>query len=245
MLRALRTIVDWGWSPILITAVAVAGYIYQWPIEMVAPLLGVILVIGLVVVVIRTRERQLELSSLRLRQLAGYFNRRFMGNAPLSIFAIIDSLFSVDNSQLRDWARACDMSQRIFNTWCNSFIGRLENDTRSGKFSIYLHTYLNELWSINGHYYEFVEQFFEIAQKIGIPPETVEQYNRFVVEYNTFVESFRDCIAELKKTARTEIEPPSVGLAKELTEVKPLQATQESGVRPPKPAPKDSLGYYR
>ncbi len=242
MLRALRTIVDWGWSAILITALAVVGYIYQWPVEAVVPLLVIILVIGLVVAVIRTRERQLELSSLKLRQLAGYFNRRFMGSSPLSIFTIIDSLFSIENPQLWDWARGCAMSQRIFNTWCNSFIDRVEGDTRTGRFTVYLRTYLNELWLINGHYYEFIEQFFEIAEKVEIPPETVEQYNRFVVEYNTYVQNFRDSIAELKKAARAEIEPPTVKLAKELSGVKPAQPSREAKVKPAQPD--DHRGYY-
>ncbi|MFC2016660.1 hypothetical protein ACFLUF_02990 [Chloroflexota bacterium] len=181
---------------------------------------------------ISARERQMELSALRLRQLAGYFNRRFTGNSSLSIFAIIDSLFSIDNPQLWDWARACDMSQRIFNTWCNSFIDRVESDTRTGRFSIYLRTYLDELWLLNNHYYEFIEQFGEIAERIEIPPETIDQYNRFAVEYNSFVQNFRDGIAELKKTAKTEIEPPSVKLARELSRVKPLQAPRDEEEKP-------------
>jgi len=238
----LRTIINWGWSPVLITALAVLGFIYEWPIELVAPLLGVILVIGLVVAVIGARERQLELSSLRLKQLAGYFNRRFTGNSSLSIFAIIDSLFKVDNSQLWDWARACDMSARIFNTWCNSFISRLESDIRTRGFSAYLRTFLNELWLINSHYYEFVEQFYEIAEKVEIPPETIDQYNRFVMEYNSFAQNFMDSIAELKKVAKTEIEPPSVKFARELSRVKPLQATKEGEAKPSK-ATRDK-GYY-
>ncbi len=225
----LRTIISWGWSPILITALAVVGYIYEWPIEVLAPVLGIILVIGLVAAVIGAREKKLELALQRLRQLAGYFTRRFTGNSSLSIFAIIDSLFNVDNPQLWDWARACDKSQRIFNTWCDSFIGRVESDIRTRSFSLYLRTYLNELWLVNNHYYEFVEQFYEIAEKIEIPPETIDQYNRFVMEYNAFVQNLRDNIAELKKVAKTEIEPPSVKLAKELSVVKSFQATDDEG----------------
>ena len=239
----LRTIVNWGWSPILITVLAVVGSIYKWPIGVVAPASGIILVIGLVVAVVRARESQLELSSLRLRQLAGYFNRRFMGSSSLSIFAIIDSLFNIDNPQLWDWARACDMSKRIFSTWCNSFIGRLESDTRTGRFSIYLRTFLDELWLANNHYYEFIEQFYEIAQKVEIPSVTIDQYNRFVVEYNTFVQNFRENITELKEVARTEIEAPSVKLAEELSGVKPPQATQEGEAKPSPPT--DHKGYYR
>ena len=229
ILRILRAIVEWGWSPILITVLALAGYINEWPVQLVAILLVVILVIGLVVAVIRARERQQELSALRLRQLAGYFNRRFTGTSALSIFAIIDSLFNIENPQLWDWARACDMCQRIFDTWCNSFVDRLETETRTGRFNIYLRTYLNELWLLNGHYYEFIEQFYDIAQKVEIPPETTDQYNRFAVEYNSFAENFRQSIAELKKVAKTEIEPPSVKLARESYGVKPLQASQEGG----------------
>ena len=212
----LKTVVNRGWYPALITALAVLGYIYEWPIEYVAPALIVILGIGLVVTVIRARERQLEHSSIRLRQQAEYFNRRFMGDSSLSIFLIIDSVFNIDNPKLWDWARACDMSQRIFNTWCNSFIGRVESDIGIRQFADYLRTYLNELWSITSHYYDFVEQFYEVAEKVEIPQETVAQYNKFVMEYNAFAQNFRDIITELRIIARTEIEPPSVKLAKEL-----------------------------
>ena len=180
----LRTIINWGWSPILVTALSVIGLIYEWPVSVVAPALGVILAIGLVTAVIGAKERQVALLSLRFRQLAGYFNRRFAGNSSLSIFVIIDSLFNIDNPKLWEWARASDMSQRVFNNWCNSFIDRLEGDTRTGRFSIYLRTYVSELWLINTNYYEFVEQFYDIAQKVEIPPATIGQYNRFVVEYS-------------------------------------------------------------
>ncbi len=216
----LRTIINWGWCPILITAVAVVGFIREWEVWAVAPILIIILVIGLVVAVIGARERQLELSSQRLRQLAGYFNRRFMASSSLSIFAIIDSLFNIDNPKLWDWARACDISQRIFNTWCSSFISRVESDIRTRRFDVYLRTYLNELWLVNSHYFEFIEQFYEVAVKVEIPHETIDQYNRFVMEYNAFVQDFRDNISELKKVAKTEIEPPSVKLARELSAVK-------------------------
>jgi len=219
-MNILRTIVSWGWAPILITALAVVGFIYEWAVWVIAPVLIIILIIGLVVAVVRARGKELELSLQRLRQLTGYFNRRFTGNSSLSIFAIINSLFKVDNPALWDWARACDMAQRIFNTWCNSFIDRVESDIRTQRFSVYLRTYLNELWLVNAHYYEFVEQFYEVAERIEVPRETVDQYNRFMVEYNAFVQDFRDNIAELRKIARTQIEPPGVKFAKELSVVK-------------------------
>ena len=231
----LRTVVSWGWSPILITALAVVGYIYEWPIEVLAPVLIIILVIGLVVVATGAREKEVEHLSRKIKQLAGYFNRRFMGNSSLSIFAIIESLFNIDNPKLWDWARACDMSRRVFNTWCDSFISRVESDIRARRFDVYWRTYLNELWLINNHYYEFVEQFYEVAEKIEIPRETIDQYNRFVVEYNAFAQNFRDSISELKKFARTEIEPPSVKLAKELPGPKTPQATQEGEEKPSQP----------
>ena len=52
-----------------------------------------------------------------------------------------------------------------------------------------------------------------------IPRETIDQYNRFVVEYNAFAQDFRDTISQLKRVARTEIEPPIVRFAKELSVV--------------------------
>ena len=225
-MNVLKTMVYRGWALILITAVAVIGYLYEWPIEALATALGIILVTGLVTALVGAREKELERSSHRLRQLAGYFSRRFMGDSSLSIFAIIDSLFKMDDPKLWDWARACDMSQRIFNTWCSSFTSRLEADTRTDRFVVYLRSYLTELWLMTSLYHEFIEQFYEIAEKVAMPQETLEQYHKFVVEYNTFVEQFRDSISEMKKVARTEIEPPSVKLAYELSGV-PL--TKESG----------------
>ena len=216
----LRTVIYYGWAPILITALAIIGYIYEWPIEAIATILGIILVIGLAIVAVGAREKELERSSQKLKELAGYFNRRFMGESSLSIFAIINSLFKTDNAKLWDWARACDMSQRVFNTWCSGFTGRLEVDTKTGRLGIYLRSYLNELWLMTDLYHEFIEQFYEIAEKVELPPETLEQYDKFVVEYNTFIGQFRDLIGELKKVARTEIEPPSIKQACELSGMK-------------------------
>jgi len=216
----LRTIVKWGWSPILIVVLALVGYVYEWPIWALAAILVIILIAGLVVAVTGAEEKGLEHASLRLRQLAGHFNRRFMGDSSLSIFVVIRSLFSIDNVKVWAWARECEMSLRIFNTWCDSFGNRLESDIRTGRFNEYLRTYLNELWLINSHYYEFIEQFCEVAENAEIPRETLDLYNRFVMEYNAFVQDFRDNISELRKVAKTEIEPPSVKFAKELSVVK-------------------------
>jgi hypothetical protein len=215
----LKILVNRGWYPALITALALVGYFLGWPIEAIAPALIVILGIGLLVTVIKARERQLEASSVKLRQLAEYFNRRFMGDSSLSIFVIIDTLFNIDNPKLWDWARSCDMSQRIFNSWCSSFISRMESDIGIRRFADYLYTYLNELWLITSRYFDFVEQFYEVAEKVEIPPETIDHYNKFVMEYNAFAQNFRDNITELRNVARTEIEPPSVKLARELVKV--------------------------
>ena len=215
----LRATTKWGWSPLLITALAITGSILEWEIWVVALVLGVILVAGLAEVARDAKNRELKLSFLRLRHLAGYFNRRFMGNSSLSIFAIIDSLFNIDNPKLWDWARGCEISQRIFSSWCNSFINRVESDIGNGRFDVHLHTYLNEMWLVNSHYYELIEQFHELAEKFEIPPETIDLYNRFVVEYNAFVQDFRDNISQLKGVAETAIEPPSVKFAQELSVV--------------------------
>jgi len=218
---ALRAIMKWGWCPIVITALALVSHIYQWPFEALAPILIVILVIGLVLAVFGARERELERASLRLKQLAGYFNRQFLGDSALSIFVIIDSFFNIDDPKLWDWARSCDMSRRVFNTWCDSFTNRLETDIRTRKYNIFLHTYLNELWQLNSHYYAFVEDFHKVAESVELPQYIIDQYNeRFVVEYNAFAQNFQDTISDLRKAARTEIEPPSVKLAKTISGIK-------------------------
>jgi len=215
----LRIIVNRGWYPALITVLAVLGVLYGWPVEWVAPALIFILALGLVVTVIRARERQLERAVFKLRQLAEYFHRRFMGDSTLSIFVIIDSLFNIENPSLWDWARACDMSRRIFNGWCNSFTNRMESDIGVTKLADYLSTYLDELWLITSQYFDFVEQFYEIAAKVEVPQETIDQYHKFVMEYNAFAQDFREHITELKSIARTGIEPPSVKLAQEVVKI--------------------------
>jgi hypothetical protein len=211
-----RNMASWLWWPIVITVIALVGVVNQWPISALAPILIAILVSGLVVAVTSSKRQRLELSLSRLRQMAGYFTRRFMGDSSLSIFAIIDTLFTVENPKLWDWARACDMAKRVFNTWCDSFINRIESDVRSGRPQAYLYIYLNELWLVNNHYYEFIEQFCEIAGKVELPQETRDQYGRMVMEYNAFAQEFRDTISDLRKITRTEIEPPSIRFAQEI-----------------------------
>jgi len=236
-----RKIVSWGWSPFLITALAVIGAIFEWPVEVVGPVLVVILIIGLVVVATAAREKRLEQLALRLNEQGGHFHRRFMGDSSLSIFVIIRTLLTTDNARVWAWARECEVAQRIFNTWSSSFATRLESDIRGQCFKTYLRTSLNELWLLNTHYYEFVEQFAEVAEKTELPPETMDLYNRFVVEYNAFIQDFRDSIAELREFARTEIEPPSVNFAKELRG-KPVPPEPKREERKP-PPPRHGGGF--
>ena len=212
----LKNILRWGWYPTIITALAVVGLIYSWPLEIMIPALVLILGIGLVMTLIGARKRQLELASLKVRQLSDYFYRRFMGSSSLSIFVIINTLFTMDTPKLWEWARACDMSQRVFNSWVSGFANRVVDEATGNKLAKYLGNHLNELWAITSHYYEFVEQFYEIAQQYEIPKETMDQYNKFVMEYNAFVQDLRTNIGELREVVKTGIDPPSVKLAKEL-----------------------------
>ena len=215
------TIIRWGWCPTLITVLAIIGRYYEWPLWLLAAVLVVILIIGLTVAITVARERAVERASIRLKQLAGYFNRRFTGDSAVSIFVIIRSLLTSDNARVWGWARETEVAQRIFNTWCDSFTDRVESDIRTRRFILYLRTYQSELWLINSHYYEFMEQFCEVAQSMPLPPELIDQYNRLAEEYNAFIQNFRDNIAELRRVARTEIEPPSVKFAKALPGTKP------------------------
>jgi hypothetical protein len=229
-----RKLLSWGWSPCLITVLAVVGAIFEWPIEILGPLLVIILVIGLAMVASGVREKRLEQLALRLNELGGHFNRRFMGDSSLSIFVVVRTLLTTDNARVWAWARECEVAQRVFNTWASSFATRLESDIRGRRFRVYLRTSLNELWLLNSHYYEFVEQFTEVAEKLELPPETMELYNRFTVEYNAFIQDFRDSIAELREFARTELEPPSVNFAREVRgKPLPVEPKREEGKPPP------------
>jgi hypothetical protein len=210
-----RNVISRGWFPLLVTAVAAAGIYYDVSINIVVPVLAGLLCVGLAALIINTRKGQLELLSMKLTQLAEYFNRRFMGHASFTIFTVIEGLFGVENKTIWEWARACDMSKRIFDSWSDSFTSRVESDLRARRFANFLQTHLNELWSLNNHYYEFVEQFHQITAKYEVPPNVVEDYRKFVLEYNGFVERFREAITELRKVARTHLEAPGVKLAPE------------------------------
>ncbi|GAG70720.1 unnamed protein product [marine sediment metagenome] len=199
----LRAIVNRGWCPILITALAIIAVIYEWPITVVAPIAGIILVVGLVVTAIGAREKELAHASLRLKELAGYFNRRFMGSSSLSIFAIIDGLYNIEDPRLWTWVQACDLSQRIFNTWCSSFVSRLESDIRTRKFGVYIRTYLNELWLINSHYFELIEQFGEVAQKAEMVKGKAEEVKEKAAEV---VEKVKETATEARKKAEAKFE---------------------------------------
>ncbi len=231
----LSTMLGWGWCPILITVLAIFGLYYDWELWLLAAVLVPILIIGLVVAVTTAKERAIERASMRLKQLSGYFNRRFTGDSSLSIFVIIRSLLTSDNARVWGWARETEVAQRIFNTWCDSFTDRVESDIRARRFLVYLRTYQSELWLINSHYFEFIEQFCEVAQTMPLPAELIDQYNRLAEEYNAFIQNFRDNIAELRRVARTEIEPPSVKFAKVL----PAKGAvpEEETKKPPPPPP--------
>ena len=42
-----RKLFSWGWSPFLITVLAVVGAAFEWPVVVMAPVLVIILAIGL------------------------------------------------------------------------------------------------------------------------------------------------------------------------------------------------------
>ncbi|NLE07882.1 MAG: hypothetical protein GX631_01340 [Dehalococcoidales bacterium] len=227
LFKMFKTVLVWGWSPVIIATIALVGFYYGWEFWMLATFLGVILLAGLIFIIIRESDKELEAIVMRLRQQAGYFSRRFTGTSSLSIFAIIDTLFNLEDPQLWDWARSCDMCARLLDTWFDSFIHRIEGDAGSGRFSVYIRVYLNELWILNNHYYEFAEQFYEIAEKIDLPPATRDHYNRFAAEYNTFVQNFRDTISELRAISATNIEPPSVKMAEMLAGGAPVKSRRD------------------
>ncbi len=216
-MNTLRVVIARSWAAVLIAGLAVAGYYFEWPLEAFIAGIASILVVWLALSAITVREKILDESAESLKEMAGYFYRRFMGESSLSIFAIIDSLFKLEDSRLWEWARSCDYAQRVFNTWCDSFNTRLETDVRTRRYSVYLRVSVKELWLMVNLYQEYIEQFAEIASRMEMPPETLDQYQRFSVEYNTFTGQFRELLASLRKVARIEIEPPSVKMAPDIS----------------------------
>ncbi|MBN1162767.1 hypothetical protein JXA34_03425, partial [Patescibacteria group bacterium] len=91
------------------------------------------------------------------------------------------------------------------------------------------------------HYQEYIEQFYEVAEKVDIHQETRDQYNKFMLEYNPFVQRLREYIGNLRKDNKTEIEPPSVKLAKEL----PVKTTPQPEVKKTQEIPRhdENKGY--
>ncbi|MDD4635433.1 MAG: hypothetical protein WC231_06155 [Dehalococcoidales bacterium] len=219
-MNAIKAVITRGWAAILIAALAMAGYFLDWPIEAFIASIASVLIIFIALLAVGAREKMLDESAESLKELSGYFYRRFMGESSLSIFAIINSLYRTDNTKLWEWARSCDNAQRVFNTWCDSFNTRQETDHRTRRYSAYLRVSAKELWIMVNMYQEYIEQFAEIANRMDVPIESLEQYQKFGVEYNTFVHQFRDLIAALRRVARIEIEPPSIKLAPEISRIK-------------------------
>ena len=207
-----------GWYPAVITIVAILSLIFYdvIPYAVSIPVLVVMLSIGGIIVYINGRKNQLEMQSMRLSQLATHFNRRFMGNSQLSIFEVINGLFGLENEQVWEWARGCEMTRRVFDSWAENFAARVENDLRSRRHIVFLQTHINELWALNNHYHEFTEQFVEIVNRFDVPKDVLDQFNKFTEEYNVFVQNFREAINELKTIAHTQLEAPSVKTVKEL-----------------------------
>ena len=60
---AFRAIGEKGWCPILITALAIVGCIFEWPVMVLVPVIAIILVVGLVLFALGAREKELEQAS--------------------------------------------------------------------------------------------------------------------------------------------------------------------------------------
>jgi hypothetical protein len=57
------------WVPIVIAAVAILGYLYYWPFEMLVSVLSVLVLIGIFMAVSYDRQRNLEHSLVILKEL--------------------------------------------------------------------------------------------------------------------------------------------------------------------------------
>ncbi|MCL2474935.1 MAG: hypothetical protein FWF37_02230 [Chloroflexi bacterium] len=200
----------WLWSPILMLLIGVVGNLAEWENWLTLGLMSAVMLIGIAVAIITAQERANEKISDRIRQVSGYFTRRFGGESSYSVFAIIRELFRTKDPELWEYAHACEQTERVYNTWCENYISRIETDSATGRFAIYIRRYLQELWMLNSLYHEYIEQLRDIAEKVELPTEMIEQYNRFSAEYNSFTNSFRELINLAVKSGKTELDANSV-----------------------------------
>jgi len=205
-----KNLLVWLWSPILMLLVSAVGILAEWESWLTLVLMGAVMLVGVAIAIITAQERQNEKISDRIRQISGYFTRRFGGESSYSVFAIIRELFRTKDPELWEYAHACEQTERVYNTWCENYISRLETDSATGRFAIYIRRYLQELWMLNNLYHEYIEQFRDIAEKVELPTEIIEQYNRFSAEYNSFTNSFRELINLALKSGKTELDANSV-----------------------------------
>ena len=206
----LKNIIVWIWSPIIMLGIAIGGMLAGWESWITVVLMSVVLVAGVAVAIITAAERENEKISGNIRQLASHFTRRFGGESSYSIFAIIRELFRTQDPELWEYAHSCEQTERVYNTWSENFISRMETDSATGRYTLYIRRHLQELWMLNNHYHEYIEQLRDIAEKVNLPTEMIEQYNRFSAEYNSFVNSFREIISSGHKSGKTNLEANSV-----------------------------------
>lgn len=217
------------------------GLSLPWPNELVAAALGAVLIIVAVSLLwIFGRKRQ-QRSAIKLRDLATYFTRRFAGTSSLTVFSVIESLSDIDQPGVRDWVHHCSVNKRIFNAWCEGLTGRIESDGHAAGLVRSSHVYLRELWSMATQYQEFVEHLYEVAMTGRLPSDAVDRYNKFVAEYNPFVQRLQDYIGEQRSAHKTGIEPASVKLAREIARKQtPAPAPKEEARLS---LPPDNKGY--
>jgi hypothetical protein len=94
----------------VIAVLAIVGRLYLWPLEMLVPILFILLLIGILMAVSYDRERRLEHSLLKLKELGAYFVRRFAGNSSLSMHILSVVLLAIHLCLSLPSSMVCSMS---------------------------------------------------------------------------------------------------------------------------------------
>ena len=212
-MHTLKLVIRRGWSLILVTVISIVSLEMNWPIWVIAPILVIILVVGLTMELRRSKQVQLTTMAEDLRDLTKHFYDTFIERRELSVFNLAQNLHTPSSPEIADWARACDMGGRVLHHWLTRFAARVEADIRIRKEERYLSACVHEFWDINNLYHDFVREFCQKASKEDITKSARESYNKFRVEYNAFVQNFRGYISEFKKVAKIDIKPQSVKFA--------------------------------
>ena len=118
---------------------------------------------------------------------------------------------------LREWVQGCALGRDFLTYWVVYFIERLElivkHKPSQGKE---VSERFEEFRRMNHSYLQLVEAFYEKASTTQIPKNLEDNYNKFVKEYDAFIQTLRSLIDEASKVFKVSVDSKNIQFAKEL-----------------------------